>query len=806
MKIKILILSGLLGLVSLACAATANLPFSKPTPTPTSSPTVTLTPLPSQTPTPTITPTPQPGARIASGDQALLNGDWETAQKEFETAQQASDAPEIHAAARLGLGRTFWLAGEYQLAVDTLTELIQANPDPAILPRAYFTLAQAYTVLENYPQAVQAYTNYLSLNPGVIDAYILDLRGDANFAAGEYTAAAQDYLAALQPDSLLEKISLDMKRARSYALAGDHVSALALYDDLTNRTTNESTRALIQLRKGQSFSALGQPAEASAAYLEAVNNFPTAYETYLALLEIVEAGTPVSDLNRGLVDYYAGEYGVALAAFNRYLQNNPADPGTALYFNGMTNRALGEYDLAVEQWDELIQNYPEHLYWDKAWDQKAYTQWYFMEQYPEAVTTLLNFAEQYPSHPRSAEFLFDAAQVAERSGELSQAAELWERVINLYPGYEQADRALFLSGIAKYRQEDYSGAFLAFERLLGLASDSSSRAVAHFWIGKTQEKMGDPAQARASWELAANADPTGYYSERALDLLYGKQPFSPPLAYDLGYDYAAERAKAETWLRTIFLLPENTDLTGLGGLVYHPLMVRGNELWELGLYEEARAEFEALRTELRSDAVGSFLLADHLAKIGLYRSATLAAREVLNLAGMDDAETMNAPAFFNRLRFGTYFKDLIIPAAERNGFHPLLIFSLIRQESLFESFVRSSAAASGLMQIIPATGNEIAKNLGWPPDYANQDLSRPLVNVTFGVDYLKTQLEAFDGDIYAALAAYNGGPGNASQWLKLADGDPDLFLETIRYSETRDYLRRIYEIFNIYRRLYGRSP
>jgi soluble lytic murein transglycosylase len=597
-----------------------------------------------------------------------------------------------------------------------------------------------------------------------------------------------------------------MKRARAYALAGDHNAALALYNELIARTTNDNTRSLIQLRKGQSFTALGQPAEATAAYLEAVNNYPTAYESYLALLEVVESGASVNELNRGLVDYYAGEYGVALAAFHRYLQNSPADPGTALFFSGMTNRTLGETTRALDEWNELIQNYPEHLYWDRAWEEKAYTQWYFMEQYPEAVQTLLDFTEQNPSHARAAEFLFDAALVAERSGELGQAAELWERVINLYPGHEQASRALFLSGIARYRQQDYSGAFLAFERLLGLASEPGSRSMAHFWIGKTQQKLGDENQARASWEQAANADPTGYYSERALDLLYGKQPFSPPLAFDLSYDYASERANAEAWLRSIFLLPDNADLSGVGGLVYNPLFVRGNELWELGLYEEARTEFEELRLSLRSDPVGSFLLADHLAKIGLYRSATLAAREVLNLAGMDDAETMNAPLFFNRLRFGTYFKELIIPTAQKYDFHPLFIFSLIRQESLFESFVRSSAAASGLMQIIPTTGKEISKNLGWPPDYSDKDLTRPFVNVQLGLEYLNTQREAFDGDLYAALAAYNGGPGNASQWLKLANGDQDLFLETIRYAETRDYLRRIYEIFNIYRRLYSRSP
>ena len=58
----------------------------------------------------------------------------------------------------------------------------------------------------------------------------------------------------------------------------------------------------------------------------------------------------------------------------------------------------------------------------------------------------------------------------------------------------------------------------------------------------------------------------------------------------------------------------------------------------------------------------------------------------------------------------------------------------------------------------------------------------------------------------ATYSAYNGGPGNANRWLKQTPDDPDLFIELIDYAETRDYVRSIYEIFNIYRRLYNRSP
>jgi soluble lytic murein transglycosylase len=155
------------------------------------------------------------------------------------------------------------------------------------------------------------------------------------------------------------------------------------------------------------------------------------------------------------------------------------------------------------------------------------------------------------------------------------------------------------------------------------------------------------------------------------------------------------------------------------------------------------------------------------------------------------------------VRYGLYYPDLVLPEAEANKFDPLFVFSVIRQESLFEGFVNSSAGARGLMQIIPSTGAQIVSQIGWPVNYDEKDLYRPNVSITLGTHYLGTNRDLLDGDLYATLAAYNGGPGNALEWQRLSQGDPDLFLESVRFEETRNYIRNIYEIYTIYRRLYG---
>lgn len=812
MKNLILIIAAFCGFAALACNLPSSIPILSPSPTPTEFvfPTpVPPSPTPTPPPTPTPTPTPLPGARIDSGERLLFYGDWQGAISEFQSALESARTSadvEIITAALLGLGKAYTQLGDSPAAITALEELVNGYPDSPNIPYAHIALAEAFSLNDNHLEASESYLNYLVNRPGLIDAYILNRRADSLTAAGDYGGALIDYRAALEAPSFLNGTQITINIANAHASVGDYGTALGIYEQIYLETDSDFTRAQMDLLMGRAYEALGQLEDAYRVYQDSVNNYPTAYDSYTALLRLVEDEIPVDELNRGIVDYYAGQYGVALAAFDRYLQGNGIDSGTARYYMGLTQRALGAYDLAIAEWDRVILENTDHRFWDDAWEQKAYTQWAFQADYPASVSTLINFVSQAPENPRAAEFLFDAALVSERDQKIVQAAELWERVVNEYPNDEQSLQATFLAGFSRYRSGDYPSALPLFQRYLAAATDLEDRAAAYLWQAKTSQAIGDPAGTQTNLELAANTDPTGYYSERARDLLRGIEPFSPPQQYDLGIDLAGERQQAETWMRTTFSLGEEVDLSSPGSLAGDLRFQRGTELWMLGMYEQARLEFEDLRTSLQSDPVGSYRLMNYLYDLGVYRSAILTARQVLNLAGMSDAETMGAPILFNHIRFGTYFSDLILPVAQANDIHPLIVFSLVRQESAFEGFVRSSAGARGLMQIMPATGQEIATDLNWPQGYTNEDLYRPIVSINLGVDYLVEWRDRLGGDLYAALAAYNGGPGNALRWQELAGDDQDVFLEIIRFQETRNYIRSVYEIFNIYRRIYDRTP
>lgn len=796
----------LAGLLLQGCGAVNTL-FGAATPTATVTPTETLpppTPTSTVTPTPEPTATPAPSARIAGAETALFDGDWNSAIEQFQAGYDNSSDPEVRAEALIGLARAYTGRGDLSLALEYYRQLLEAYPASERVPDAYFLMARIYDDLARYTEAASAYQEYLARHQGPIDHYVLEWRGDSLANSGDYAAALNEYQAALNVHPVEDPVPLQIKVARAAAIVGDTPTAIVMYTDIYSRAESDSTKAELDYLLGQAYMSQGGVIEGLAAYQDAIDNFPATSSAYLSLLELVNNGYVVSELSRGLVDYYAGEYGLAIAAFDRYLGAEPTDPATATYYRGQALASMADIYGAIDMYDAVIANYPESPLWDNAYEQKAYYQWTALEDYPAAAQTLLDFAAQAPWHMRAGEFLFDAGRVYERSGELELAAVTWERVPVEYPNDPWGFKSIFLAGIARYRVGNYAPAGITFEKAAEFATTLGERSAAQFWTAKTYQALGMNEEARAGWELTAATDPTGYYSERARDILAGLQPFTPPEAFDFGIDRQAERQEAEAWLRSTFTYPEGTDFSGLGLLAQDGRYLRGAELWRLGLYVQARDEFENLRLAYENDPQSTYRLANYFAEIGLYRSSIMAARRVLTLAGLDDAGTFNAPVYFNHLRFAPYYSELVFAAAEDSGVHPLILFSMIRQESLFEGFAFSSAGASGLMQFMPATGQDQANRLGWPENYNQQDLLRPIVSITFGADYLATLRGYFEGDIYAALAGYNGGPGNSTAWQSLSNGDPDLFLEIVRFEETHNYITNISELFAIYRRLYTR--
>jgi soluble lytic murein transglycosylase len=789
----------------LACTFSSNIPSILPgmvTATPSVTPTATLFP----TPAPTYTPIPS--VRIENADKALFNGDTANAAADYRAALAGSSDRTIQAAALWGLARAQYTDGRDADVLATLQQLNSGYPDsPFSKGPSCFLQGQTYAQMKDYTNAAQAYQTYLNLRPGVIDSYVQALRGDALSAAGDSADALTAYEAAQAAPHLDDAFALQIKIGQMRTQIGDYATAISIYSFILSSANNDYTKSQMDYLLGEANLTLSKTDVAYGFFRDAIANYPVSYYSYLSLVELVNANVTVNDLDRGLTDYFAGQYGPALTALERYIAANPGNDGSAHYYRALTLRATQKYPDAVTEFTYFIQHYSTNPHWVDGWTQKADTQWSDLNDSKAATDTLLAFVKAAPASDQAPLALMTAASIFEQDGQLELAAQVWERVPNEYAGNDQAPTAVFEAGLMRYRESKFSDALKDFQRSLTLATQAQDQARANLWIGKTEQQLSQASEAQAAWQQAQGNDPGGYYSLRARDILMGRDPFAPSAGTNLNVDLSAERKDADSWMRLTFNLPAGTDLSGPGSLALDARFVRGTELWGLGQFSDARLEFEDLRSAIDADPVLTYRLANYLLDLGLYRSGIFAARQVLTLAGKtDNPSSLLAPAYFNHVRYGLYYNDLIVPAAQAEGLDPLFLFSVVRQESLYESFAGSTAGAIGLMQIIPSTGASIASSLNLQTTYGADQLFLPHVSINFGAHYLADNRHLFNGDLYAALAAYDAGPGNAYQWRQVSGNDPDLFLETIRFSEPRQYIQSIYEIYAIYRQLYSPAP
>ena len=676
-------------------------------------------------------------------------------------------------------------------------------PDDEHHSQALFLSARSYERMGDCVAAIETYRKYLAQREVIAD-YVHELIGDCYVKLEDYSQAVAAYAEALQEVPSPDRgVQLMEKLADAYLNMDYYNAALTWYETLLRKVQKDDQRAKFEYLMGQAYLKWGKTQEAHEHFLEAVDRYPKAWYAYQALVELVDAGVEVDEYQRGLVDYYAGAYWPAIRAFYRYIESTPDHTGDAYYYIGFAYLAVGSYESAMSAFDALIESYPTSGYFGYAWLGKAKA---FANQgrQDEALSTYREFARLYPSHELAEEALWRAASLSEAQKGYDEAARAYLDLQDRHPQGKYAPVALFRAGLCYYRLDEGDKAIAAWQVLLDTYEQSDLHTQTLFWVGKALLKLGRTREARTYLEKAVSADPEGYYGLRARDLsleVSALWPSEGSVVIPAGE--TAEREEAEHWMTTwVKGVSGDEELGSLSPAVGEDLRFQqGEELLAVGLLEETGGEFDALRKEWIADPLTIYQLALAFREQGLYRLSILCAQRLIQLS--PTGSISQAPRFLQRLAYPLYFDDLVLAEAQANGFDPLVLFALIHQESLFEGWATSWASAQGLTQVIPATGEWIALQLRWP-DYQNEHLYRPYLNVKFGAWYLARQLRDFDNSLFVALAAYNGGPGNARRWLELAgDGDQDLFVESISNAETRRYVEKVYEHYARYRELYG---
>ena len=293
-------------------------------------------------------------------------------------------------------------------------------------------------------------------------------------------------------------------------------------------------------------------------------------------------------------------------------------------------------------------------------------------------------------------------------------------------------------------QRDWSGVIDWVHRM---PDEPRREARWQYWVGRALEQLGNPSGAAEAFRAAAGE--RSFFGFAAADRL------DVPYALNLervSYN-AAYRERIAEW----------------------PVVQRTEALIRIG--EPGLANSEWYTAAARADADKARALADYAA----YRGWHARAVQTTIAAGLWDALDW---------RFPEAYRDDFLQWGNRRGVDPYLLMAIARRESAYNPTVVSPAGARGLMQLMPATARHVSRQLGLE-DPGLYGVLQPETNIRLGSRYIQDMIERYRGNRLAATAAYNAGPNRVDRWLKNAPREFDLFVESIPFHETRQYVQAV---------------
>jgi hypothetical protein len=233
---------------------------------------------------------------------------------------------------------------------------------------------------------------------------------------------------------------------------------------------------------------------------------------------------------------------------------------------------------------------------------------------------------------------------------------------------------------------------------------------------------------------------------------------------------------------------------------------RGVELSATGFYKDARFEIKKLENTTRKNLSGIIWLSKLYNHAHAY-SDTMRIMQLYKDFKTKPREKELSQAFWKSFYPPAYAKIIHNNATILN-IDPYFVKGLIRQESLFNSTVQSRAGAIGLMQIMPKTGRVLYAKSNKGKSFNSEILFDPEMNIQLGIQYIDQLNKRFNKNKTHILISYNAGPHNLKKWLKRFRhvNDPDVFVESIPFPETRKYVKKVLRNYGIYQTLYPKNP
>lgn len=668
-----------------------------------------------------------------------------------------------------------------------------ASPSP---PDAAFREGWNLLVEEKYAAAREMFRG---ISPAEYDLgdYVLYFTG-LSFARersrGE-AAAVHDNLSKSFPRSPLIPY---LAHALAYAAAIDNdlPAAKSWYEVSKGKVTGNGTRAEEGYVAARLLESEGPSAKAAEAHLENFASYTAQEAAFLSMTRLGEWRREGKwkewDLPVAFYGKFAG--GLSRASENEAAKDVYAEalrrfPASDDYYAVLLDyaellRKLGDTTASRALLDKAMPEAPPAFRNEVAF-LRARVDWK-AGRTREARETFLAIAEEGGVRPGTAERArYSVAWIAQEEGDDAAATEAFRK---LFAARDETIRqeSIFRNAFGHYRQKRYAEAIALFTEGEKTGFSSVERARHAYWRAIAIAESGGGTGAEggfSSISVDPGAGPYALFATRRA----GRNPyemFEAPSTRETG---SCVQEKEKLWE-----MVRNAEWGEEDG----SMIRRAERLVRLGITEYAILETGAMDRAAIRKAIG---LAEGGAS-GLIRYLAGDLRGAIR----ETADVPNDPAtveLIDRIQYPLapdYVGDC---DRKKSGVDPLVLHSVIRQESHFQSNVLSPAGAVGLMQMLPGTAAEVARKEKMRKP-RRKDLLNPRVNVALGAAYLSHLLREYGGDYLRAVAAYNAGEAAVAKWWEKAKGDPALFLESVTYRETRFYVRRVFLNALLYYRIY----
>jgi soluble lytic murein transglycosylase len=647
---------------------------------------------------------------------------------------------------------------------------------------AWLALGHAYTLDHRFPEAISAYKQANVAGKALDDyADYLGAQAALQAAQGDQAYALLDHFADRHPDSIFipnapillanaylqqsnpqgaltvlqalantpQATHADFRYAlgRAYQLSGDTGHATPIFRSLylTVPLSFEATQSRTQFQAlGVQLTAAEQKSHADQLY--AAKHYAEASDEYHALQK---NNSSLSSADRDALEIYAAVCDLKLKHLNRGVaerlpETNDDSAALKLYLLSELARNdnnQGQHDALIAQ---MTQRFPRSHWLEEALYSGG-NMYLLKRDYAHAITNYLQLVTLFPSSTYAPSAHWRAAWFSYRLRRFPDAARLMDEQIQQYTAGIEVPNALYWRGRIYEEQEHNFGQAVNYYH-----------AVADTYVNFYYAILARQRLAVLSNQQSAQPSPV---------LAAVKPPVIPELTGEL---------------------PEN-DLH----------LIKARLLANASLNEYIGPEIAASPTSSQWGALGQ---AEIYASFGEYTRAI----QSMKHSGLSfyTLPFDQVPAVYWQLLFPKPYWTDLVANSDRNGLDPYLVASLIRQESEFNPGAVSRANAYGLMQLLPSVGKSMA-NKEKIKHFTTNQLLNPVTNLQLGTLNLKQVLDRFGGQKEYALAAYNAGDVPIRQWLSTGDyKDIPEFVESIPYTETRDYVQAILRNREMYRALY----